>query len=93
MKRLLYASLAACGLTILPLVILRLSFNSAAVSALKWTSTTLLLPGTYLAFVAGGERIDDISFLVADSANFIFYSVLSYVLLAAWEKRRARRSI
>ncbi len=72
------------------MMILRLPFDSAVINSLKWASANLLLPGTYFGFVAAGGRIDDISFLVADSTNFIFYSVLSYVLLAAWERYRAK---
>lgn len=90
MKRLFYASLTALGVIVLPLMILRLPSDSGAVNFLKWVSTNLLLPGTYFGFVAAGGRIDDISFLVADSVNLLFYSVLIYVLLIAWERHKAK---
>jgi hypothetical protein len=90
MKRLLYASLTGGGLTVLPLIILWLPSDSNFVDFLKSASTNLLLPGTYFGFVAAGGRIDDISFLVADSFNFLLYSVLIYILLAAWERHRAK---
>jgi hypothetical protein len=89
MKRLLYALFTACVVTGLPLMILRLPTDSGIIDSLKWVSTNLLLPGTYLGFIAAGGRIDDISFFIADSINFLFYSVLTYVLLAAWQKHRA----
>jgi len=49
-----------------------------------------LLPGTYFGFLAAGSRIDDISFFVADSINFLLYSALIYILLAVWGRRRAK---
>ena len=90
MKRLLYASLIACGLIVLLLAILRLPSDSGVASSLKWASSNLLLPGTYFGFLAAGSRIDDISFFVADSINFLLYSALIYILLAAWGRHRAK---
>jgi hypothetical protein len=89
-KRLVYASLTACGLTVLALMILRLPSDSGIVNSLKWASSNLLLPGTYFGFVAAGSRIDDISFFVADSINFLLYAVVIYILLAGWEKHKAK---
>lgn len=90
MKRLLYASVIACGLIVLLLAILRLPSDSGVASSLKWASANLLLPGTYFGFLAAGSRIDDISFFVADSINFLLYSALIYILLAVWGRRRAK---
>jgi hypothetical protein len=90
LKRLLYALLLACGFLGLLLAILRLPSDSGIASSLKWASANLLLPGTYFGFLAAGNRIDDISFFVADSINFLLYSVLIYILLAAWERHRTR---
>jgi hypothetical protein len=90
LKRLLYASLIACGLIVLLLAILRLPSDSGVASSLKWASSNLLLPGTYFGFLAAGSRIDDISFFVADSINFLLYSALIYILLAAWGRHRAK---
>ncbi len=90
MKRLLYASLIACGLMVLLLAILRLPSDSGVASSLKWESSNLLLPGTYFGFLAAGSRIDDISFFVADSINFLLYSALIYILLAVWGRHRAK---
>lgn len=90
MKRLLYASVIACGLIVLLLAILRLPSDSGVDSSLKWASANLLLPGTYFGFLAAGSRIDDISFFVADSINFLLYSALIYILLAVWGRRRAK---
>jgi hypothetical protein len=59
----LYALLTACGVTGLPLMILRLPADSGSVDSPKSVSTNLLLPG-YLGFIAAGGRMDDISFLV-----------------------------
>jgi cytochrome b561 len=90
MKKLLYASLASCGLTVLPLMILRIQSESGIVNSLKWASSNILLPGTYFGFLAAGSRIDDISFFVADSINFLLYAVVIYLLLAGWEKHKAK---
>ena len=90
MKRLLYASVIAFGLIVLLLAILRLPSDSGVASSLKWASANLLLPGTYFGFLAAGSRIDDISFFVADSINFLLYSALIYILLAVWGRRRAK---
>jgi hypothetical protein len=81
LKRLLHASLIACGLIVLLLAILRLPSDSAVASSLKWASANLLLPGTYFGYLAAGSKIDDISFFVADSINFFLYSALIYILL------------
>ena len=90
MKKLLYASLTACGLTVLPLMVLRIQSESGIVNFLKWASSNILLPGTYFGFLAAGSRIDDISFFVADSTNFLLYAVVIYMFLAGWEKHRAK---
>jgi hypothetical protein len=90
MKRLLYASLIGCALTVLPLIVLWLPSHSGVVNCLKWVCTNLSLPGVYFGFVAAGGRIDDISSLVTDSANFLLYSALIYILLSAWDRRRAK---
>ena len=78
MKRLFYASLIAGGLIVLLLAILRLPSDSGFASSLKWASANLLLPGTYFGFLAAGNRIDDISFFVADSINFLDCSDLTF---------------
>ena len=83
MKRLLYALLAACGITTVPILLLRLQSDSRLVTTLKSVSSNLLLPGTFLGFVGSGGKIDDISFVFADSINFILYFVLIYLLLVA----------
>jgi len=90
MKKLLYASLTACGLTVLPLMVLQIQSESGIVNSLKWASTNVLLPGMYFGFLAAGSRIDDISFVVADSINFLLYAVVIYILLAGWEKHKAK---
>jgi large-conductance mechanosensitive channel len=90
MKKLLYASLIACVLTVLPLMALRIQSESGIVNSLKWASSNILLPGTYFGFLAAGGRIDDISFFVADSINFLLYAVVIYLMLAGWEKRKAK---
>ena len=90
MKKLLYASLAGCGFTALPLMILRLPPDSGVIRALKWVGANLLLPGTYVGFVAAGGRIDDIDLLAADSVNFLFYSILTYIVLTVWERHGAK---
>jgi hypothetical protein len=88
-KRLLYASLIACGVTALPLLILRFESDSGIFHGLKLVSTQLLVPGTLLGYFVAGGMVDDISFLIANLANFVFYAVLIYFLLA-WKSRRAK---
>lgn len=90
MKKLLYASLTACGLTVLPLIVLRIQSESGIVTSVKWASSNILLPGTYFGFLVAGSRIDDISFFLADSTNFLLYAVVIYILLAGWEKYKVK---
>jgi hypothetical protein len=88
MKRFLYAVLAGCILTFLPLMVMRLSSEAYIVKLLKWGSTTILLPGTFVGFIAAGSKIDDISFVFANLVNLILYSALTYVLLMLSAKPR-----
>ena len=90
MKRVLRASLASCFLTALLLMTMRLPSDSGFVGFLKRVSTNLLLPGTYFGFIFAGGRIDDISFGIADFVNFLLYTMLIYILLIAWDRRKAK---
>jgi hypothetical protein len=68
---------------------LRLESESGIVHGLKLVSLQLLVPGTLLGYFVAGGMVHDISFLIANLANLVFYAVLAYFLLA-WKSRVAK---
>ncbi len=75
----------------LPMALLGMApSDSATINALQWGPTFIMLPGFVVGMITARGRIDDISLWVAGSADFIFYSLLSYLVIKAWKKRRTR---
>jgi hypothetical protein len=88
-SRILLASLVSCFLTFVPGWLLKLPSDFGVVGQLKWAGSYVAIPGTFVGLIASGFQIDDISFVVADIGNFIFYLGLAYVVLSIWSRRRA----
>jgi hypothetical protein len=90
MRRLVIALSIGCVLTILPIAILKLPSDSGMVGSLKWGITNLMIPGTFIGYIAAGGRIDDINPWLSGFANMVFYFGLAYLFLTVWVKLKTR---
>ena len=89
--RIFYSAVFGCMLTLVPLLVLALRSDSGIVNSLKWVCAGLGVPGAAVGIIAVTGRMDDTSLWVTGSANFVFYSALSYVFLIALAKGKQKR--
>jgi len=89
--RIFYSAVFGCTLTIVPLLVLALGSDSGIINSLKWVCAGLGVPGAAVGIIAASGRMDDASLWVTGSANFVIYSVLSYVFLIALAKSKQKR--
>jgi len=92
MRRVVYAVVAACVFTFVPLVILRLESTSGLVKSLKDIAAALGVPGAAVGFIVAAGRIHDIDSGVSDATNFAFYFAAAWVLLKAVSLLKTRRT-
>jgi hypothetical protein len=90
MSRFFWALLIGCGLTIVPIVVLKLPTDSGIVGSLKWGVTNLMVPGGFVGLIASGGRIDDVNPWLSGFANSLFYFGLAYLSLTVWRRLKSK---
>ena len=92
MRRIIYAVLVACTFTFVPMLILRLNAETAHIKSLKNVSAALEVPGAFIGFLAVSGRIDDIDSALTDVANFVFYFLITWLVLEGLSRIRAHKA-
>jgi hypothetical protein len=80
MKRIVVAVGAACALTLIPIAVMYLPFDSAFVARVKVAMSYLMAPGYVVGLLLSGRHVDDVLNIGAALMNFIFYLIVSYVV-------------
>ena len=88
MKRLLYACVVGLLFASSRFVTVKL-LGASQDGFLRQMGLILAIPGAFLGWVVANHRLDDINFLLADFANFLFYSGLTYLFLTLATKFRS----
>jgi hypothetical protein len=92
MRKVIYSASLACVFTFVPELILRLDSEAAFVKSLKSVAAALGVPGALVGFIAAFGRVDDIDVWVTGAANFAFYFLMTWLLLKAVGRIRARQT-
>lgn len=91
MRRAIYAALAACIFTFVPIVILKLESETAIVRSLKSIAAFLGIPGAVVGLLAAFGRVHDIDLWVTNVANFAFYFLITWLVLREFDRSMIRR--
>ena len=92
MRRTIYAALAACVLTFVPITILKLESETALVRSLKSIAAALSIPGAFVGLFAAFGRVHDIDLWVTNVANFAFYFLITWLVLKAFDRSWTRQA-
>jgi hypothetical protein len=92
MRRAIYAALAACVFTFVPIMILKLESETAIVRSLKSIAAALGIPGAFVGLVAAFGRVHDIDLWVTSVANFAFYFLITWLVLKGFDRIRTRQA-
>jgi hypothetical protein len=73
-------------------MILKLESETAIVRSLKSIATFLWVPGAFVGLVAAFGRVHDIDLWVTNVGNFVFYFLITWLVLKGFDRSRTRQA-